>query len=351
MMQSLDDPEDPSMDFLPPKKKITAKSLCLFFLKLIGTGIFLYWAFSLVEDKDALAGNFKLALTSPFWLICGIGLAGIALFASALRLYVLLRAMSIHLGLGYITKLTLIAALFSVTSFGTAAGDAMKMISIMRRYPDKKVIITMTVMVDHMVGFISSALIFLLFGWGFGTVQGTEILAVKQAFLAATAFQVIGIITIVGMFFISSDKTLKKFREKLPRIASNKHLLSVTTSLNIFRTSYRAFAIALAASFILSSSYFLCFYVGLRTVGEQIAMSTVLTVMPIVDVVSSLPITISGLGVRERTFDFLISELAGIHTSSTVSASLIGFLFHVFWGLVGGFFLISHKSSQPKEKN
>ena len=343
-MELIDDPQDPSAEFQPPKKKFGLKSILLFLLKLIGTGIFLCWAFSSVKNKEALNSNFQLALSSPLWLCAGISLAGIALFASAVRLYILLRAVSIEVRLIYIVRLTLIAALFTVASLGTAAGDAMKMISIMRRHPDKKVIITMTVMIDHMVGFISAAMIFLYFGWGTGIVQGTEIIAVRQIFLATTAFQLMGIFFIVTMFVISSDKTLSKFRAKLPRIANNKHVLSITTSLNIFRSSYRVFSVALAASFFVSLSYFLCFYVGLRTIGENVASSTVLTVMPIVDLVSSLPITISGLGVRERAFDFLVSELANIETSSAVSASLIGFLFHAFWGLVGGCLLIFQKS-------
>lgn len=342
--------EEPSLDFSPPKKKFGPKTLAVILLKLTGTSAFLYWAFSLVEDKGELAENFKLALTSPFWVGCGIALAGVTVLASALRWYVLLRAQSMDVRFSYIGKLTLIAALFNVASFGTAAGDAMKMISVMRRFPDKKVVITMTVMVDHLVGFISGGMIFLLFAWGFGTVQATENDAVKQAFIATTIFQGVGILFIAGMFAISSDGMLGQFRSKLPRMATNKHIKSITSSLNIFRTSYKAFAISLGASFLLSITYFLAFYIALRTIGEQVSASTVLTVMPIVDVVSALPITISGLGVRERAFDFLLSELAGIHTSSAVSASLIGFLFHVFWGLVGGVYLIFERSVFSKGK-
>lgn len=343
-MTAAGEPEELAADITVPKKPFGAKGAALVFLKLLGTTVFLYWAFSLVEDKGALAANFKLALTSPLWLAGGIALAGVTLLSSALRWQVLLRAQSIDASFSYIARLTLVAALFNVASFGTAAGDAVKMISVMRRFPGNKVVITMTVMVDHMVGFISGGLIFLVFAWGFGTVQATEVPGVRQAFLATTVFQVAGIVFIVGMFAISSDGMLARFRAKFPRVATNRHISSVTSSLNIFRSSYRAFAVSLAASFLLSLSYFLAFYIGLRTIGEEVAASKVLTVMPIVDVLSALPITVSGLGVRERAFDFLLSELAGIPTSSAVSASLIGFLFHVFWGLVGGVYLVFSRS-------
>ncbi len=343
-MKLTDDYQNSSTEFQQKKKNSGLKSALLFLIKFIGTGIFLYWAFSLVEDKQALIENFHLALRSPIFLCAGISLAGIALFASALRLYILLRAVSITVSLSYIVRLTLIAALFTVASLGTAAGDAMKMISIMRRHPNKKVIITMTVMADHMVGLVSAALIFLYFGWVTGTITATEITAVRQVFMLTTVFQLAGIFCILILLVISSDKILEKLLAKLPRIATHKHVSSITASLNTFRANYRAISIALTASLFVSAPYFLCFYVSLRTIGENVTVSTILTVMPIVDLVSSLPITISGLGLRERTFDFLVSDLANIETSSSVSASLIGFLFHAFWGLVGGVYLVFKKS-------
>ncbi|MBK1831398.1 flippase-like domain-containing protein [Verrucomicrobiaceae bacterium R5-34] len=339
---------EPSLDAGPSRKKIGPKTIALFLFKLLGTTVFLYWAFSQMEDQSALAENFRLALTSPFWLGCGIAFAGITVLTSALRWHVLLRAQSIDVSFSYIGKLTLIAALFNVASFGTAAGDAMKMISVMRRYPDKKVVITMTVMIDHMVGFISGGLIFLVFAWAFGTVQATENFGVRQAFIATTVFQAVGIFFIVVMYLISSDRMLEKFGGKMPKMMANKHIQSITSSLNCIRSSWKALTVSLAASFALSASYFLAFYAGLQTIGEDVAVSTIFTVMPIVDVVSALPISISGLGVRERAFDFLVSELAGIATSSAVSASLIGFLFHVFWGVVGGIYLIFDRSAFAK---
>jgi hypothetical protein len=71
--------------------------------------------------------------------------------------------------------------------------------------------------------------------------------------------------------------------------------------------------------------------------------------MPVVDVVSSLPISISGLGVRERTFDFLISQLTGIPPAAAVAAALIGFLFNLFWGIVGGLAIITARHHRKAE--
>ena len=71
-----------------------------------------------------------------------------------------------------------------------------------------------------------------------------------------------------------------------------------------------------------------------------------MAVMPVVDVIAALPISISGLGVRERTFEFMLGQLTGIAPSAAVSASLIGFLFNIFWGLVGGLAIITARQQK-----
>jgi hypothetical protein len=59
-------------------------------------------------------------------------------------------------------------------------------------------------------------------------------------------------------------------------------------------------------------AFFMSFYCGLRAVGGAAPVLDVLTAMPIVDMAASLPVSISGLGVRERTFEALLSGIAGV---------------------------------------
>ncbi len=320
------------------------KASLVFLIKLLGTSLFLYWAFSQLEDKDSLWLNFKAALRSPGWLLLGLLMSGLTLVAATLRWYILLRAQKIDVSLLYIGKLTLISAMFNIVSFGTAAGDAVKMICVMRRNPGKKIIITMSLMTDHLVGFVSGGVIFLLATWGFGAIGETDSMPVRQAFIAASIFQGVGLLFVFLMFGTATSECLGKFRQKLPRIALNKHIMSVSETLRKFRSRWRAVMISLVASFALSITYYLAFYASLGTIGVNVPMHSIMAAMPVVDVVSSLPISVSGLGVREKTFEFLLSDMAGIQPSAAISASLIGFMFHLFWGLVGGLYLVMDRS-------
>lgn len=321
-------------------KRSHAKALGLFALKLAGTAIFLWWALSRVDDKQSLAENFQLALRSPWWVAAGIGFAFLSILASAFRWFFLLRAQDIHEPFSYIFRLTMYGGFFNIASLGGAAGDAAKIVLLCRRVPEKKVGIAMSVMVDHIVGFVSSGVIFLVATWGFGVMDRLGDGAGRATFITATWFQAGGIIGMLLSLFSCTPTMLAVGRRLIPTITNNRWVAAITTVLDLYRTGWKHVFWSLLASFVLSMSFYLTFYTGLRSLDQPVGAATIMAVMPIVDVITALPISISGLGVRERTFDFLLGKLTGIPTDTAVTASLIGFLFTLFWSLVGGLMIV-----------
>ena len=326
-------------------KQHQAKALGLFLLKLFGTAAFLWWALSRMEDKQSLTENFQLALRAPYWVAAGIGFAFLSILANAFRWFFLLRAQAIHEPFGYIFRLTLYGCFFNIASFGGAAGDAAKIVLLCRRVPGKKIAITTSVMVDHVVGIISSSVIFLVSTWGFGIIDELGDAAGRATFIAATWFQVGGVVGILLSILSCHPALLSRGRRYFPSITDNRWVDAITTALDLYRTSWKYVFSALLASFVLSISFYLTFFAGLRSLDQPIGAITITAVMPIVDVITSLPISISGLGVRERTFDFLIGKLTGIPTDIAVAASLIGFLFTLFWSLAGGLMIMTSRTS------
>ena len=320
------------------------KVAAIYLIKLLITCAFLYWALSQIDDPSSLKGEFFQALKSPLWVAIGLAFAGLSMIAGALRYYILLRAQSIPVSFFSICKLSLIAAFFNIASLGVAAGDAVKLIGVMRRHPHQKITITMVLLMDHLVGFVSGSLVFLIFAWSGGIIDVVENEVVRQVLIYGTVFQLVALLFISLMFFTSSEKRQRLFESKLPRLAANQHVKSVVTAVHVFQNQKKVALAALAVSITLSLLFFMSFDAALRTVNQPLPVGVVFTVMPVVDVASSLPISISGLGVREKTFEFFLSEMAGISSASAVSASLIGFLFHVFWGLVGGLLLVFEKA-------
>jgi hypothetical protein len=58
--------------------------------------------------------------------------------------------------------------------------------------------------------------------------------------------------------------------------------------------------------------------------------------MPVVDVITTLPVSISGLGLRETLFESFLQRLCQVPSEVGVLVSLLGFGFSVFWSLLGG---------------
>jgi uncharacterized membrane protein YbhN (UPF0104 family) len=325
------------------------KTLGLFALKLTGTVLFLTWALSQIDAGDSLRDNLALALRSPYWVFAGLTLAFLSVVTSAMRWYFLLKAQDIHEPFSYIFRLTFYSAFFNIASLGGTAGDAAKILLLIRRRPDKKAGIGLSVMADHVIGYIAGSLIFLLFTWGFDTMDKVTDTTGKNAFVAATWFQAGGLILLILSVISCMPGVLAFGRRCFPRLTRNKHISTITSVIDLFRVRWRYALYSFGVSIVLATTYYLTFFAALRSLDQAVSPVTILSVMPVVDVISALPISISGLGVREKTFDFLLNQLTGIENATAVAASLIGFSFHLFWGIVGGLVIVLSRSSSRKK--
>jgi uncharacterized membrane protein YbhN (UPF0104 family) len=84
--------------------------------------------------------------------------------------------------------------------------------------------------------------------------------------------------------------------------------------------------------------YFLTYYCSARAYGMEVPMGQFLALMPAVDLISGLPVSLGGLGVREGLFVFLLGNLASVSGPLAVSISLGGYLMSALWGIPGAFY-------------
>jgi hypothetical protein len=93
---------------------------------------------------------------------------------------------------------------------------------------------------------------------------------------------------------------------------------------------------------------FLAFYFTARAFGVFSGvggMIDILSVLPVILTIASLPISLSGVGVREQLFQNVLAGLFGTPESVAVMISITGFLMIVFWGLVGGCVYLVYRPS------
>ena len=71
--------------------------------------------------------------------------------------------------------------------------------------------------------------------------------------------------------------------------------------------------------------------------GLNIPTWVLFVTVPVIICISALPVTPSGLGVRENLFVFMLAESSiGVPDTSALSLSLLAYAGSLFWSLVGG---------------
>ena len=77
----------------------------------------------------------------------------------------------------------------------------------------------------------------------------------------------------------------------------------------------------------------------------SISVIDILSIMPLVNTVTALPISFGGVGVRETLFQELLGNLARVSPAIAAVSASVGFVIQASWGLLGAaiYLVSSHK--------
>jgi hypothetical protein len=285
------------------------------------------------------------------WALAGIACAGLGQAFSALRWWIVLRPQVPQATLGLAVEATLGAAFFNITSLGTLGGDAYRVIAVKQKHPGSAAAAGMSILVDHLAGMFGMSLLF--FAFGIAALQQWPSFAPRvQSILGGFAvFLVIGSALMVLSVLSLSPGFIAWMRRRCPRIPRWAFLDRMSHTFDPFWQSWRSGLMAVFLSLGVFLSIFSAFYCGLRAVGGSAPLLPVLIAMPIVDMATALPVSVSGLGVREKTFEALMSALVALPHATSISAALAGWLFSIVWGLVGGVLFIFRRPQSMALEN
>ena len=96
-------------------------------------------------------------------------------------------------------------------------------------------------------------------------------------------------------------------------------------------------------SVVMLFAYYLSFWCAVRAVDGGASPLAVVSAMPVIDGLSSLPVSVAGVGVREKLFQVLLSREAGMGADTAVAASLAGFLCQLAWAPLAGWFFLKRR--------
>lgn len=269
------------------------------------------------------------------WVLAGFGCVTVTILLMTLRWWLVLRPHVPEARPLFLLRATLVAWFFSVTTLGALGGDAWRIIEVRRRFPGHGVSAGVSVLVEHAAGLVA-ALVFLLITGSLALFYADASSGGMQGLFWQLALVMLVLSGLMTMALGSiSPPFLRRFGQYTPapcRAFVDTASERMVVVLQDRRTLVRAGVVSLA----LLTTHFLTFYCGLRAVGGASALLPLFLAMPLVDLAASLPISVAGLGVREKTFESLMHALTGMPVDISVSASLAGWLLTLTGGLVGG---------------
>lgn len=301
--------------------------------------ILLVIVFLIIDIEHFLEHLYSLDLT--FFLLGLIAYFGaVVLWAS--RWYLLVRATGEIVSFWRIFSTTLIGIFFSLflpTMVGTDLG---RMYELSRGQENKTGVVS-TVLLDRLVGLatlILMAMTAILFG-----LQFTGNAEISQFVLLMAVLMVIGWFVFFNRRVMHHfnwvfrlplanriEPTIREIYDTLYFLQSKPRLMLVAAALSLLNQIMEVISVILIARALVvytDTAYFFVF-------------------MPLIWLVTMVPIAISGLGLREGAFAFFFTQV-GVTSEEGVAISLLFYSFNVIVGLSGGLILLYNniKSYRP----
>lgn len=329
-------------DELP--KKGAWKKRALTALQIVFTLGVLYLVFRDPAKRAEMAE--LIGRANRWWLLAGFLLYGSVEIVSGYRWHLLLRVQGINLGSARLVALVLIGLFFNFFIPGGTGGDVVKIYYLLKETPGQRVIALLSVIVDRIAGVVALGLIAIYFGitrWHWLTDSP------ETARYAIPGLIALGS-SLAGLHFtyiITRHNLIHKLPARLP---GRDKLAELASAYNLYGKAWRTSLAALGISLAAHVGYFGVFYCAAQSFRQPglptPTLADLSAIMPIVNTITALPISLGGIGVREGLFQIFLGHLCGVGSAVAVMISSVGYLLTLAWGLVGGVVYLLYRPSE-----
>ena len=320
------------------------KKTLLTVLQIAVTIGLLWWVFHDPERRREMLAAAKLA--NVWWLGAGILVFFLCTIVATARWKILLAVQDINMTWLRTWQLFMIGMFFNLFMLGSTGGDVVKMFLTMREARNNKAAALLSVFMDRVIGML--ALIFLSVGFLYfrydllNHAEGSSTLLNLLLWLMAAA-----LLIIVGMFTFSALGWVHYLPQWTPL---RGRIVEISAACHMYAKGWRLTIWAFLISFPLFGMFFTTFYCAARAFTDQLGMVDIFSVMPIVAVITAIPISVSGIGLRESLFVSLLAPF-GVTAAVATLISVTGFLINTLGSLAGGLVFLFYRSSTHESIN
>ncbi len=278
----------------------------------------LLWMIAKGIDLEVVAR--QIASADPAWLLVALGLATAVLPMAAIRWRLVTRAIGEPLSNRDALSISMIGWFFNQTLPSTIGGDAMRIYLAWRTGISKTGAIH-SIVLDRLMGlFIVLAMAALFLA---PLLAGLDI-ALQRWFLIG--FVIAGFSGYAVLFVISSD-----FAERLDHIRLGRLARALSRDVRATLLTLSPGGVILLISVVLQVVQIASVYTIALALGVQVSFWTIMIALPTVLMISSLPVSVAGWGVREQSMVLALGALGVAAPQSLAISVLVG----VSWIIIG----------------
>jgi len=309
--------------------------------QILVTILALGWVFRNPEMRRATWVT--LSSADMNWILLGILISGIGEFANILRWYIFLRVQKIKVPLAHAASLYMIGVFFNLFLVGATGGDVVRTIYLAGEFPSKKGAVILSVIADRLIGLlVLIPYTFLIVALRHDWLSQTPVTSGLLWFLIT--FTICWTVVAVILFFVSLFNLVQKLPGRMPW---REKLVNFSYACSLFGRAKLEMLTCVALSIPVLFAVFGTFYCAAQAYHAGVSTGDICSIMPVVIVITSFPVSFSGVGIREQLFQTLLGDLAGVPAEIAVLISLAGFSIYVVWSLVGAGCYFLYKKADP----
>ena len=290
----------------------------------------LFWVFRSPELRENIWEAFAKADIT--WILIGLPVALGSDVADILRLGVLMRVQGMVLPWRSMLRMLFIGLFFNLIMPGNSGLISARLYCLFMEFPRRKKEAVLTVVMDRLMSITVLAITsftttLLRWNWLQRTTEASVLLWILILLMTGS------LILTAGSFVISSFNLLSKIPTNFPL---RHQMIEAADAYQLFARDKKSLSYALLFSLPVLFLFYGTFYCAARAVGAGVSFWDIISIMPIVNAITGLPISLSGIGVRESLLEVLLKDLCDLPSVLGVSISVIGYSYFVLFGVIGG---------------
>jgi len=320
------------------------KKTLLTLLQVAVTVGLLWWVFH-DPDKRAQMGE-ALRQADWSWLWIGVGVFFACTILATVRWKILLNVQGIDMGWVRTWQLFMIGMFFNLFMLGSTGGDVVKMFLAMREARHNKAAALLSVFMDRVIGMM--ALILISLGFLYFRYDLLSHSPASSALLTTLLWLLAVAVVVIVVMFVGSALGWVHYLPTWTPLRGR--IVEVSAACHMYAKGWRQTIWAFLVSFPLFAMFFITFYCAARAFTDKLGLVDVFSVLPIVAVITAIPISVSGIGLRESLFVSLLAPF-GVGAAVATLISVTGFLINTVGSLAGGLVFLFYRSSTHESIN